>query len=337
MTSGPLRITRRTSGAVLASCAIACLGGTFLAVPQAMAQVRPYPTRAVRLIVPFPPGGATDAAARELGDGLSRLLGQPVLVENRPGADGAIAAQAVMEAPPDGYTLLFASSSIEGVPLVQKGAKFASLNDFTPVSLVCRLGFGLVVGSQVPARSLQELVAYAKSNPGKLNFGSGSLSELMAASQFMKATGTRMVKVNYKGGAQMIPDLVSGQVQVSFGPLTPLLPMVKDRRLHLLGILGNQRATVTPDTPSLKEAGIDGVSGAGGLQAIMGPPRMPHEVVDQLSAAIRTVIADPAVQAKFVERGQEPQSSSPEALAGLLREERSQWDRFVADEGIKPE
>src|SRR4051794_13884342 len=121
MTFEPVRTIRRISGAVLASCAIACLGGTFLTVTEAMAQVRPYPTRAVRLIVPFPPGGATDAAARELGEGLSKLLGQPVVVDNRPGADGAIAAQLVMEAPADGHTLLFASSSIEGVPLVQKG------------------------------------------------------------------------------------------------------------------------------------------------------------------------------------------------------------------------
>jgi tripartite-type tricarboxylate transporter receptor subunit TctC len=337
MTSGSLPVTRRVSGAVLACCAIACLAGAVLIAPSAMAQAQFYPTKPVRLIVPFPPGGATDAAARELGDGLSKLLGQPVLVDNRPGADGAIAAQVVMDAPADGYTLLFASSSIEGVPFVQKAAKFSSLNDFTPVSLVCRLGFGLVVNPQVPARSVQELVAYAKSNPGKLNFGSGSLSELMAAYQFMKATGTQMVKVSYRGGAQMVPDLVAGQVHVTFGPLTPLLPMVRDKRLNLLGILGDQRATVTPQTPSLKETGIEGVSGAGGLQAVMGPARMPSDVVDRLSAAIRTVMSDAAVQAKFVERGQEPQSSTPEALAALIRNEHAQWTRFVADEGLKPE
>jgi tripartite-type tricarboxylate transporter receptor subunit TctC len=295
-----------------------------------------YPTKPVRLIVPFPAGGATDVAARELGESLSKLLGQPFVVENRPGADGAVAAHAVLEAPADGYTLFFASSSIEGVPLVQRAAQFKSLTDFTPVSLVCRLAFGVVINPTVPATTVQELVAYARANPDKLNYGSGSLSEFRVASQFMKATGTRLVKINYKGGAQVVPDLVSGQVHISFGPLTPMLPMVRDKRLTALAVLSDKRAGVVPDTPTLREAGIVGVSGAG-LQVVLAPPRVPSDIVKRLAAAIKTVMADPEVQRKFIQRGQEPQTSTPGALTTLLQAERAQWNRFVKDEGLKPE
>lgn len=325
-----LRPRRRT---LLASAGALALGLAGLPAPAQTA----YPARPVRLIVPFPAGGATDAAARELGEGLSKLLGQPFVVENRPGADGAIAAHAVLDAPADGYTLFFASSSIEGVPLVQKAAQFKSLTDFTPVSMVCRLVFGVVVNPAVPAATVQDLVAHARANPGKLNYGSGSLSELMAAAQFMKATGTRLVRINYRGGAQIVPDLVSGQLQVSFGPLTPMLPMLRDKRLTALALVADQRASVAPGAPTLKEAGIQGVTGGGGLQMVLAPPRLPAEMGERLAAAIKTVMADPEVQRKFVQRGQEPQTSTPEALTALLQAERAQWMQFAADEALKPE
>ena len=296
-----------------------------------------YPDKPVRLIVPFPAGGATDAAARELGEGLSRVLGQVFVIDNRPGADGAIAAQAVLGARPDGYTLLFASSSMEGLPFVQKAAPFKSLNDFTPVSLVCRLSFGIVTHPGVDARTVQEFVRYAQAKPDNLNYGSGSLSEVMAAAQFMKATNTSLVKINYKGGAQIVPDLASGQVQVSFGPLTPMLPFVRDKRLNVLAVFLDRRASAVPDVPTLKEIGITGVTGAGGLQAVLGPPRMPPEIAKRLEAAISKVMGDAELRAKFALRGQEPETSTPEAQAAMIRSERASWERFAAEEDIKPE
>lgn len=324
------RVSRSALSGLLGGLALAL---SLLAGP-ALAQ---YPTKPVRLIVPFPPGGATDSAARELGEGLSKLLGQSVLVENRPGADGTMAAQAALGAPGDGYTLLFASSSMEGIPFTQKASPFKSLNDFTAVSLVCRLAFGMVINSSVPARSVQELVTYAKAHPDQLNYGSGSLSEVMAAGQFMKATGTRMVRINYKGGAQIVPDLANGQVQVSFGPLTPMLPFVRDRRMSVLAVFLDQRASVVPDAPSLKEIGITSATGAGGLQAVMAPPGVSSEVVERLGTAIRTVMSNPGVREKFTRRGQEPETSTPEALAAMIRSERAAWERFAAEEGITPE
>lgn len=314
--------------------AIAALSLLAMAPLTSIAQ---YPSKPVRVIVPFPAGGATDAAARELGEGLSKLLGQPFLVENRPGADGAIAAQAVLGAPADGHTLLFASSSMEGIPFTQKASPFTSLNDFTPVSLVCRLVFVMAISTNVPAKNVSEFIAHVKTNPEKLNYGSASLSEAMAGVQFMASTGTRMVPIKYKGGSQMVPELASGQVHVSFTPVTPMLGFIREGRLNALATLLDRRTTVLPELPTMREAGINGVSGAGGLQAVMAPPKIAPEIAQRLNEAIRSVIADPQVRAKFAQRGQEAEASTPAGLAELIRAERAVWMDFVAGQNIKPE
>ena len=317
------------------SRAIGCLSfALLLCATSAWAQ---YPSKPVRLLVPFPAGGATDSAARDLAEGLSRILKQTFLVENKPGADGAIAAQTLSASAADGYTLLFASSSMEGISFTQKNPPFGSLNDFTPVSLVCRLVFGVVVSPNVPSQSMRDFVAFAQSNPEKLFYGSGSLSELMAAAEFMAATRTRMVKVNYKGGAPIVPDLASDRIQVSFGPLSPMLPFVRDGRVKVLAVLSQGRVSAVPEVPTLGDVGISGVSGAGGLQAVVGPRGMSADVVQRLVPAINALMAESAVRNKFVQRGQEPETSSPEALASMIRAEREGWERFVAQEGIKPE
>src|ERR1051325_954137 len=296
--------------------ALPAMASLALLIPGAA--VAQYPAKPVHLIVPFPAGGATDAAARELAEGLSHALGQTFVVDNRPGADGAIAAQAVVSANPDGYTLLFASSSMEGIPFVQKNAPFKTLNDLAPVSLVCRFVFGVAVNAGLPSRSMDEFVAYARANPGKLNYGSISLSEVMAAAQFMKATGTHLVKVGY-------------------GPVSPLLPFVREGRVKVLGVLLDHRVAILPDALSVKEAHLAGVTGAGGLQAVMGPHDLPRAVAERLSTNIASILAQPATRAKFAQRGQEAEASSPQTLAKMISAERDGWVRFVADEGLKPE
>ena len=312
------------------------LAGLALPLAPALAQAA-YPNKPIRLVVPFPAGGATDAAAREIGESLARTLGQQVLVENRPGGDGAVAAQAVLQSPADGYTLLFGSSSMEGLPFVQKAAPFASLNDFTPISLVCRLAFGMVAHAGLPAASVQEFVAYAQARPDQVAFGAGSLSELMAATQFMKSTGTRLNKVSYKGGAQMVPDLAAGRIQVSFGPYTPMIPYVKDGKMKAIATLLDQRAGVLPEVPTLREAGVAGVSGAGGLQAIFAPPKAPAEVAERIGAAVKTALAEQNIRDRFLSRGQQPEASTPQGLADLIRAEHAGWKGFVAENGIQPE
>ncbi len=306
----------------------------FFLAGTALAQ---YPTKPVHLIVPFPAGGATDAAARDLADGLSHVLGQTFIVDNRPGADGAIAAQAIVSANPDGYTLIFASSAMEGIPFAQKNAPFKTLNDLSPVSLVCRLVFGIAVSSAVPSDSMQEFVGYTRANPGKLNYGSISLAEVMAASQFMKATGTSLVKVGYKGPAQLVPDLASNQIQISFAPVSLVLPFVREGRVKVLGVLLDRRIPILPDAPSLGELRLEGLTGTGALQAVMGPPDLSRDVAQRLSTAVASVLADPATRTKFAQRGQEVEASSPEALAKMISAERGAWVRFAAQEGLQKE
>jgi tripartite-type tricarboxylate transporter receptor subunit TctC len=186
-----------------------------------------YPIKPIHLIVPFAAGGPSDNAARMIGQALSKSIGQPVIIENRPGANGAIAAQALLAAPADGHTLLWGIASMVAIPLVQRNAPFDSIAEFAPVSLVGRFAFGMYVHPGLPARSVAEFVAYARANAGKLNYATSALGEFMAAAQFMKAAGISMVRVPYKGGAQLMPDLIEGRVQVNFAPVSLGLAHVK--------------------------------------------------------------------------------------------------------------
>jgi tripartite-type tricarboxylate transporter receptor subunit TctC len=311
----------------------------FLAVAAAFVVATPtfgsYPEKPVRLIVPVPPGGASDAAARLIGQALARSMGQPVVVENKPGANGAIAAQAVHAAPPDGYTLLWAQSSMSGLPFLLKAAPFRSLADFTPISIACRLPAALYVHSSVPAASVPQLVAYAKANPDKLNYATGPLSEYMAATQFMKATDTSMVRVPYKGGAPALTDFIEGRTHVYFTPLAQGLPHAKVGKIRMLATMTPARSTEAPDVPTFAEVGLP--LAVPNWNAIVAPPGTPAPIVERLSREIAAAVRDPAIRSAFAAQYLVADSSTPADLAAAMAEATELWRRFVAEYSIPAE
>jgi tripartite-type tricarboxylate transporter receptor subunit TctC len=288
-----------------------------------------YPERPLRMIVPFSAGGPTDGAARIVGQALAKSLGQPVVVENRPGADGAIAAQALMAAPADGYTFLFASSSILAVPLLSTPPAFDPRTDFAPVARVGRLPFALYVHPGVPARDVAELIAHARAHPEALNFSTSNLSEYIAAAQFMQATGVRMVRVPYKGSAQAMPDLIAGRVQVNFGPVSGGLAQAKDGRLRVLAVLLPQRDPLLPDVPTLGESGV--AVSVTSWQAIFAPAKTPREIIERVSREVNQALQTAEVRMELEKRSLQVEGSDPAGLAAAVERDQQAWVRFVRD------
>ena len=295
-----------------------------------------YPAKPIRLIVPFSAGGASDTAARTLGQTLSKSLGQPIVIESRPGAGGSLAAQAVLNAPADGYTLLWASASMVAIPFLQKSAPFQSLNEFAPVSVVGRLTYCMFVPQDVPAKSVGEFIAYARANPGKLSYASGSLGEFMVTAQFMKSAGVSLEQVPYKGGAQAMPDLIAGRVHLNFGPFAGGFAHVRDGKLRMLATLMPNRSPVAPDVPTLTEAGIKNVSSPT-WQAIFAPPKTPKNIVEKLSREVALALNDTGLLAQFEKQAVQGEASTPEALALMVTEDVEAWRRFIKDNNVPQE
>ncbi len=293
-------------------------------------------SRPVRLIVPFAAGGASDAAARMLGQALTASTGQSVVVDNRPGAGGAIAAQAVLAAAPDGHTLLWGVASMAALPLLQKTPPYKSLTELAPVSMVGRFTYALVVHPGVPARTVAELVRHARANPGKLGFATGTLGEFMTTAMFMKSTGTDLVRVPYKGGAQAMPDLIAGRVQIYFTPIQLGLPHAKDGKLRLLAAVLPQRSPMAPDLPTMAEAGVPDVQ-TPTWQAVLAPGRTPREVVGRLGGEIVRAAANAELRTRFEQQALVVEASGPEALAAAIAADFELWQRFIRENDIPQE
>lgn len=307
-----------------------------LATPTALAQSLPYPSRPVRLILPTPAGGPSDITARALAQVLSGSLGQPVVIENKPGAGGSLAAQALQAAAPDGHTLMWGLASMAGIPLLQKSPPFASLSEFAPVSLVGHFGFTLFTHPDVPAGTVAELVAYGKANPDKLSYATGTLGEYMAAAQFMKATGVKMVRVPYKGGVQLMPDLISGRVQVNFGPTSSGLQHARAGKLRMLATMLPESSAVAPEVPPLATAGVP-LGPLPTWQAVFAPTGTPREITQRLSTAIAQAVKTPALRAQFDQQVLQAVGSTPQALAEVVVADTQAWQAFVRDYEIPQE
>ena len=314
----------------------ALLVTTLLATAQPhSAHAQPYPNKPIRMIVPFPPGGAADLAARTVMQSLSAGLGQQIIIDNRGGADGAIAGNAVINSTPDGYTLLFATTTgFNAAPVMRKVPPYDPLTAFTPISLVGKFGFFLFVHESVPARNIAEFLAHVRANPGKLNYASGNGTSILTTAQLALAEKLDMLHVPYKGDAPATQDLIAGRVQVMIGTPGSAMPQVKEGRLRVLATLLPTRSPLAPDTPTAAEAGLRGltISPWGGL---FGPAGLPREVVERIAREMKAVAAKPDVKAALDRIAFEVQASTPEELTAFLKEQIEVWRKTAAEVGLE--
>jgi tripartite-type tricarboxylate transporter receptor subunit TctC len=313
---------------------LSCLAAAAMIVPGPAKAA--YPDKPIRILVPFPAGGASDAAARAIGQSLARSFAQPVVVENRPGANGAIAAQAAHSAAPDGYTLLWAPASMTALPALMRNPPFASLSEFSAIGTVGDLPYCVYVSPQLGARSMADFVAYARANPSKVSYGTGSLGEYQVADQFLKLSGVTMERIPYKGGAQLMPDLVAGRIQFNIGPASTGLPYVKAGRLRALAMLTPQRSPLLPDVPTAAEAGFAGLSVAS-WQALVAPPKTPRPIVEKLAKAVDDALRDPGTISQLEKTGFHRAGSTPEELDSRIRRDYPGWTRFIRENNVEIE
>jgi len=312
-------------------------GLNLAAAAVATAAFAQYPAKPIRIVVPFPPGGGADNSARIVGQSLSQALGQPILIENRAGADGVIGAEAVINAAPDGYTLFFGTNTaLVAVPVLRKNPPYDSRAAFTPISLIGRFVFFAYVSASVPANTVAEFIQYAKSNPGKLNYGTGSSTAIVATVQLMRLAGISMVQVPYKGEAPTIADLMAGRVQFAMLTTASALALAKEGRLRVLATLLPQRSSLAPEVPTLVEAGLSGVSILP-WASLLGPAKMPREMVERLSRDLNVVLKRTEVREQLSRQAFEAAGSSPEAMTAFLAEQIDSWGRAVKEAGIPPE
>jgi tripartite-type tricarboxylate transporter receptor subunit TctC len=297
-----------------------------------------YPVRAIRLVVPFPPGGALDLQARLLAPPLGVQLGQAIVVENRPGANGIVGFDAVAKAAPDGYTLLLGSASGVAVnPVVIPNLPYAA-KDFAPVAMLARGPSVLIVDPKLDARSVRDLIALAKASPGKLSYGSPGTGNPnhIAAEMFKSAAGVELVHVPYKGAALVINDVIAGHLPVAFVILSGALPQLRTGKIKALAVTGAKRSPAAPDVPTMAEAGVPGVEIAE-WSGILVRSGTPNSVVSRLHAALRKVLDSPEVQARFKEQGVEAVSVSADEFAAIMSSDIERLGRIVRKLGIRAE
>lgn len=302
-----------------------------------IALAQKYPVRPVRVIVGFGPGGGTDLAARAIAQKLAEALGSSVVVDNRPGAAGNIAADLVAQAAPDGHTIFMANSTI-AIPSLFVKLPFDVRKDFTPLSLIALGPSALVVHPSLPVKDVKGLVALAKAKPKQLSFGSGGLGNVthLAMELLMSSTGIDMVHVPYKGGAPSVLGLVTGEVQSLFTSIPTALPQVNAGKMRALGVSISKRSPALPNVPTIAEAGVPGYYAASWYGLLL-PAGVPKPVVDLLSRHIATAMQLPELKEPMIRQGFEPVGNTPAEFTAFLQEEIVRWDRVVRNARIKPE
>jgi tripartite-type tricarboxylate transporter receptor subunit TctC len=296
-----------------------------------------YPSRPVRVVIHFPAGGSTDLVARVLSQALSESMGQPFVVENRTGADGVIAAAAVMQSPPDGHTLFIATNTaMLQVPLLQKKPPYDPLTAFTPVSLVGRYTFLLVVTPSLGVNNFNEFVAYARKNPGRINFSTYSGASQLAYAQIVKSAGVDMLRVPYKGEAPSVTDILGGTIHAVFATPTSSLSHIRDGRLKALAVTLPQRWPLLPEVPTTVEAGMPSIN-VEFFAALFGPAGMPPEIAQRLSKELNAIIARPNIREQIDKQGFALAGSTPDELRAFIKRQLGAWAQGFKDAGINPE
>ena len=297
-----------------------------------------YPSRQpVRIVVGFPPGGATDIMARLMGDWLTERLGQQFLIENKPGASGNIGIEIVAKAPPDGYSLLTVVTPVAINPALFTNLPFDFMRDIAPVIYLARLAYVVVVHPSVPATTLPELIAYAKANPGKINYGSAGAGtpQNITCELFKMMSGVNLVHVPYKGGAPAVADLVAGHVQVIFAPVSEAIPHIKAGKLRALAVTPAKRLDVFPDVPSVGEF-LPGYE-ATGFAGIGVPKATPAAIIDLLNKELNAGLADPKIKARIEELGGTVVGGTPAEFGKIILDATEKWTKVIKFAGIKAE
>ena len=294
-----------------------------------------YPTRPITLVAVFGPGSASDTICRIIANELSPMLGQPIVVEDRPGADGALAALYVHHQPADGYTLLMGTNSpLSADPFIHKDINYDPIKDFVPITRVGSFTLMLVVNPQLPIHSVKELVDYARANPGKLTYASGNTAGIVGMETLKHTAEVSILHVPYKTTAPALEDIIAGRVSMMFADFTSAMPHVAAGTIRPLAISRIKRSTLYPDLPTLDEAGLKGFN-LDAWAGVVAPSGTPSEIVTKLNVALRKVIDSPQVQAKFKNVGFEGFSSTPQELGDYMKAELAEWGKMVKDAGIK--
>jgi tripartite-type tricarboxylate transporter receptor subunit TctC len=304
----------------------------------ALASQAAYPEKPITMIVPFPPGGPTDLVARVIGKAMGDSLGQPVIIDNRGGANGNIGAGMAAKAAPDGYTMLYNTSAVALSPALYRNLSYDVTKDLSPVALAAVVPLALVVHPSVPANNVKEFIAYAKANPGRLSYGSAGAGNVthLGAFQFLQANGLEAVHIPYKGSAPADMDLVAGNIQFLTDTVNSVAAFVKDKRIKMLAVTTGKRMSLFPDVPTLAESGMPGFE-VGAWQGLMVPAGTPQPVIDRLNAELRKALANGDVRAKLAQQGAEPLGSSPEEYGAYIRKEIDRCGKVVKQSGVTAE
>jgi tripartite-type tricarboxylate transporter receptor subunit TctC len=321
----------RLIGGIIATTLVAC-GAISLVHAQG------FPTKTMRIIVPFTPGGANDVVAREIASGLQARLKETAVVENKPGGGGSIAYSYVAKSPPDGHLLLIAPASFTIGPHLSRNPVYDPVADFAPINLVADVPFVMVVPASLPAHTVKEFIALAKTSPGKLSFGSVGVGtpQHLGGELFKLQAGVDLVHVPFRGATAAIPDLLAGRIDMFIGAVNSLLPLIREGKLRALGAASLKRIASLPDIPTLSEAGLPGFdvgSGVGVVAAAGTPPG----TVAILNREIAAIIADPGFQQRMAAIGVDVVGTTPEAYAKVIGDDYAKWGKVIAAAGIKPE
>ena len=298
-----------------------------------------YPTKPIRILVGFAAGGNTDIVTRTLAARMQDVLGQPVIVENKPGAGGVVATDFVAKAAPDGYTLLMSSLGPHTIsPSLLKSVGFDPLADLAPISNVTFNALVLMVNPTLPARSVSELINYAKANPGKLNFGSSGVSGTthLSGEVFNTMTGTKLVHVAFRGGPPAIGALLAGDIQMMFANISDALPQIRGNKVRPLAVTSTKRVPQLPDLPTLAESGLSGYD-VGPWNGLVAPAKTPPEIIGKLAEAVQRITREQAFRDKMFEVGSSTIGDSPEQFRNTIRHDITRWAKIIQDAGIKPE
>lgn len=314
---------------IIAGAAALGLAGT--------AGAQDFPSKSFKFIVPFAAGSATDALARILGEHVSKSLGRPVVVENLAGASGVIAAQNVARAEPDGHTVLITTNTTHGAnQSLLKNVPYDAVSSFEAVGKLGTITLALTTHPSVPAKTVQEFVAYAKANPGKLTFGAGSSSSRIAGEMLKSLAGLDITYVPYRSNPQAITDLLGGQINIVFADISTTLPQIKAGKVNGLAVSTAKRSVLAPDLPTMDEGGVKGYDLAAWFAAFV-PAKTPRSSVDKLNLALMAAVNDPATKERLLAAGIEPETSTPDELKAFVGTEIKKWADIVKAAGIQPE